>query len=75
MIVRHDSILFFNLSKEKKDWYEQILRLIALLHDIGHAPFSHASESVFPDGTEHEDYTEKIIKETCIADIIRRIGT
>ncbi len=63
------------LSKEKKDWYEQILRLIALLHDIGHAPFSHASESVFPDGTEHEDYTEKIIKETCIADIISKIGT
>lgn len=58
----------------KYKWYEQILRLIALTHDIGHAPFSHASESVFPDGLVHEDYTEKIIKETEIADIINKIG-
>lgn len=58
----------------KKKWYNQILRLIALTHDIGHAPFSHASESVFPAGIEHEDFTEKIIKETEIADIIKDIG-
>lgn len=58
----------------KRSWYEQILRLIALTHDIGHAPFSHASEALFAEGMEHEDYTEKIIKETQIADIIRSIG-
>ena len=56
------------------EWYVQVLRLIALTHDLGHAPFSHASESVFPDGLEHEDFTEKIIKETCIADTILKIG-
>lgn len=61
-------------TKEKVEWYEQILRLIALTHDLGHAPFSHASESVFPDGVEHEDFTEKIIKETEIANYIREIG-
>ena len=59
---------------DKRAWYEQILRLIALTHDIGHAPFSHASESVFPDGLEHEDYTVDIIKNTIIADIICEIG-
>lgn len=58
----------------KRKWYEQILRLIALTHDIGHAPFSHASESVFPDGVEHETFTIKIINETEIADIINQIG-
>lgn len=58
----------------KRSWYEQILRLIALTHDIGHAPFSHASETVFPDGIEHEDYTVKIVTETEIADIITQIG-
>ena len=60
--------------EEKKAWYTQILRLIALTHDLGHAPFSHASESVFPEGLEHEAFTEKIVKETCIADYIFEIG-
>lgn len=55
-------------------WYEQILRLIALVHDLGHAPFSHGSEALFDDGLEHEDFTNKIICETEIAAIITRIG-
>lgn len=62
----------FPEAKQKQ--YEQILRIIALTHDIGHAPFSHASEVVFPKGLEHEDFTRKIICETEIADIINKIG-
>ena len=58
----------------KRTWCIQVLRLIALTHDLGHAPFSHASESVFPAGIEHEDFTEKIVKETEIGDIIKKIG-
>ena len=61
-------------TPEKRKWYEQILRLIALTHDLGHAPFSHAAESVFEKGLAHEDYTEKIIKETEIGESIRKIG-
>lgn len=61
-------------SEEKIEYYKQILRLIALTHDLGHAPFSHAAEAVFPNGMEHEDYTRKIVQETEIADIILRIG-
>lgn len=64
----------YTFPEEKKAWYTQILRLIGLTHDIGHAPFSHASEDLFPNGLKHEDYTELIIKETKIADIINEIG-
>jgi len=58
----------------KKEWYRQILRLIALTHDLGHAPFSHASEALFDTGVEHEDFTQKILVETEIAKYIRDIG-
>lgn len=67
----HGTDLFSQVDEE---WYEQILRLIALTHDLGHAPFSHGSEALFDDGLEHEDFTNKIICETEIADIIIKIG-
>jgi len=58
----------------RKKWYRQILRLIALTHDLGHAPFSHASEYLFDGRLEHEDYTQKIIFETEISGMISEIG-
>ena len=57
-------------SNEKIDIYRQLLRIIALTHDIGHAPLSHASEKLFPEGMEHENYTELILCQTEIAEII-----
>lgn len=41
---------------------------------MGHAPFSHASEALFPAGKEHEDYTKEIIESTEIAGYINEIG-
>jgi len=63
------------LLKDKLNYNEaglqrdrQLVRLAALLHDIGHAPFSHASEELMEKNPKtnrlykHEDYTITLIK-------------
>jgi HD superfamily phosphohydrolase len=45
----------------------QVVRFAALLHDVGHAPFSHASEELFPrrhggKRYKHEDYSVAVIR-------------
>ncbi len=61
-------------DNDTRQVYLQILRLIALLHDIGHAPFSHACEDAFEKGIVHEDFTREIILNTGIRELINNIG-
>lgn len=59
-----------SLARQRK-----VVRLAALLHDLGHGPFSHAAEELFPfkedskSRYEHEDYSAAAL-EVCLADII-----
>lgn len=70
----HNKLMYKDGSLDR---LKTVLRLAALLHDVGHAPFSHAAEDVFPvrpDGKgrfEHEEYSAAIVKHQ-LADVIEK---
>lgn len=66
LMIRHFEKTFLELgisiSEEEKD----IVLLAALLHDLGHGPFSHAFEGILPavhKNILHEEWTKMIIED------------
>ncbi len=72
---RVGEILESRKSGFKNETTEKI-RISALLHDVGHGPFSHMFEEVLAEKTDvtHEDMSQRIIRETEIGDILESHG-
>lgn len=81
VVARRKPVLFselgFNDDGLGRD--RQLVRLAALLHDVGHTPFSHAAEELMPDRPnntkyEHEHYSAALIR-THLRDVIENHPT
>lgn len=68
--LQHTIGVFSLISKFCPDWFE--LRVAALLHDVGHLPFSHALEQVL--GIDHHKLTEELLYSGEISNLLLRYG-
>ncbi|WP_303966732.1 HD domain-containing protein [Sporosarcina ureae] len=63
----------FSLREEWDEEQRLVALCAALLHDLGHGPFSHAFEKVF--NLDHEQFTQKILLEqTEVHEVLRRVS-
>src|SRR5512139_256039 len=65
-----------NLAKVVSDEEAEIVRVAALLHDVGHGPFSHVFEQLLIKELEktHEDISSWIIEKSEVSDKLSKIG-
>jgi len=65
-----------NISRVANDEEAEITRIAALLHDVGHGPFSHVFEHLLVRDLDrtHEDITSWLVEKSEIADKLSKLG-
>ncbi|MFO7547234.1 MAG: HD domain-containing protein [Trueperaceae bacterium] len=66
--LQHTLGVFALVAHLRQD--DTVLRVAALLHDVGHAPFSHTLETI--DGVDHHAWTAKRVRSSSIAGVLAR---
>jgi len=60
-------------TAEDLAYWRQILRLAALVHDVGHLPFSHAAEKALLKESGHEEWSLKVVKSSLLAPLWKEL--
>ena len=69
-----DGLLTPALTPGLRSPERRLVRAAALLHDVGHAPFSHSAEELFEGEIDHEEMTRRLLFMPEIEEIFRRHG-
>jgi HD superfamily phosphohydrolase len=68
--IAHDSVReLLTMSDAERSYWRMVLRMAALCHDLGHLPFSHASEELLPDGWDHERISREYIRSDALRSV------
>lgn len=61
-------------DSDNHSYWKKVVKLAALLHDVGHIPFSHGAErEVLPQGWSHEDLTLRVVLSDHVTKILDSI--